>query len=153
MHIFQELLYNPVGGTGWMVSRLKTIRQKSKSVTSNQMQNITENGSDYSSIDESDPAEDLQILRSLVPNKENIKDIHTKLLNTMELRKKMFEDKNLNLLVHFPYFFHTPELVRNVLIFIYFFMLYSNVDFISCVNLRFCLILSTASKMINQWIL
>lgn len=110
IELFQELFYNPTGGTGWIASRLKTLRNKSKSDkgTETNGSNTDDNGNE---IDENSPEEDLEILRSIVPDARNIDDIHALLARTIDHRKKLFEDKNLNLLVHFPYFFHCPELV------------------------------------------
>lgn len=78
--------------------------------------NTDDNGNN---IDGSNPEEDLQILRSIISNAGNMDQIHAMLINTIDHRKKMFEDKNLNFLVHFPYFFHCPELVGKQWMFLY----------------------------------
>lgn len=67
------------------------------------------------SMDESDDAsheEDIEILKMTVVSPDNLELIKTKLMSTAKFRLKMLENKSIDLLEFFPYFFTNPELVR-----------------------------------------
>lgn len=55
---------------------------------------------------------DVELLKTLVLNPENMDTIKKKLVATMDFRLKMVDKVELDLLETFPYFFAYPELVR-----------------------------------------
>lgn len=58
--------------------------------------------------------EDFEFLKTVVIDESNIDVVKTKLAKTSEYRRQMIrENESLDLLENFPYFFHTPKLVRN----------------------------------------
>lgn len=56
--------------------------------------------------------DNVQILKNTVVNDSNMDLIKSKLQSTSQYRLKMLEDKSIDLLENFPYFFANPMLVR-----------------------------------------
>lgn len=106
------MFYNPSNGLGWIVSKLKTIRSNMGKSAPNNENNVDENDNNHDDgLTSYDPREDVDFLQTIVVNEANMPIIHAKLIKTLEYRRKLFEDKNLNLLERFPYFFTHPQLV------------------------------------------
>lgn len=100
------MFYDPNGGNGWLVSKLKARRAVLQKATSVSQQNDQINiNSDY------DPRNDIEILQTIPINQQNMKEIEHKLRLTFEYRRNLFNDKNISLLEYFPYFFHHSQLV------------------------------------------
>ncbi|XP_055307444.1 uncharacterized protein LOC129571654 [Sitodiplosis mosellana] len=101
-----ELFYNPVGGLGWITSGLKTRRARANGQDNGE--NLDQNINRDSPLD---PKAEIEYLRSAVVNEVTLPTIKEKLTQTLEYRRLLFRDQNLNLLQEFPYFFHHPELI------------------------------------------
>lgn len=54
---------------------------------------------------------DIERLKSLAVNRENIDEIKTKLIGTLDYRLKLINEMKMDLLETFPYFFTDPDLV------------------------------------------
>lgn len=67
-----------------------------------------------SSRTDDDCAADLEILKTLIVNEENMPQIEEKLFLTMEYRLKLLEIMEVDLLETFPYFFTDPKLVCQI---------------------------------------
>lgn len=84
---------------------LKTRRANQKSAPK-----IVELNNNHQVIDET-LENALQFLRTCVVTAEQMPIIQQKLISTSTYRRTLFENKNINLLEQFPYFFTNPELV------------------------------------------
>lgn len=103
------MFFNPKNNGGWFVSVLKnrrlTSRRKKTEKNANESQAMS---IEYTE----DVAEkDIEYLRTAKINSSNMPIIKEKLLLTMDFRKKICENSDINLLERFPYFFVCPELV------------------------------------------
>lgn len=66
------------------------------------------NSSEYT---EEDARIDIEFLRMMVIDESNMEAIMQKLKDTIDYRKQICDDLNINLLERFPYFFTHSELV------------------------------------------
>lgn len=105
---FQEMFYNPNGGKGWLVSKLKARRSKLRNVAHPSDQNIQVNNDTSENYN---PLQDFEMLRTIQVNPQNMKEIKQKLRLTLQYRRNIFNDKTLSLLEKCPYFFHHSPLV------------------------------------------
>lgn len=98
---------------GFIVAKLKYLRsvakhQKTKEVerpvqaTSNAMESLQLT---------SNTEADCDFLQSVVINAENMAEIKQKLKATEEYRDDLIDNKNMELVERFPYFYSNPELV------------------------------------------
>lgn len=96
-------------GGGYIANRLKYLRTQNNRLS----RGAVSSESDACEDDPSSCEEDIQFLKTAVVNADNMAIIKTKLTATSEHRRKMIrEDKSLDLLKYFPYFFVCPQLVR-----------------------------------------
>lgn len=59
-----------------------------------------------------DITEDLQFLKSVIVNPDNMNAIRQKLKSTLDSRIEMVRDLNVDLLENFPFFFSNPQTVN-----------------------------------------
>lgn len=110
------MFYDPNGGKGWLTTALKSRRAAVAAVRANTQgtvevtNSIDLNGNNQNV--EFDAKSKVDLLRTLVVNKDTVPIIEQTLKQTLAYRREMFNDMNLNLLEVFPYFFHHPQLVR-----------------------------------------
>lgn len=96
---------------GYLLNRIKYLRGVKRSESRESLHCVDE-------IDDCDDTaceeEDIEILKSTVVSASNLDLIKTKLVSSTRYRLKMLENKSIDLLENFPYFFTNPELVRKL---------------------------------------
>lgn len=107
------MLYRP-GSGGWLYDKIKYLRR-----LSSHSKPSTETEDSESDIDNQDNHEklcknDIEILKTTIVNDDNMKLIKSKLEATSQYRLKMLQDKSIDLLETFPYFFVDPNLVSKI---------------------------------------
>lgn len=102
------MFYNPNGGKGWLVSKLKARRSKLRNVASSSDENTQMNNNTNESYN---PQQDFEVLRTIQVIPQNMKEIKLKLRLTFQYRRNMFNDNTLSLLEKCPYYFHHSPLV------------------------------------------
>lgn len=110
---FQEILFN------YISSRIKYIRQHARKSqrpieeASNDDSDMEEQANNSSIVlDEALLKKDIDYLKNTVVNSSNLNSIKEKLISTKDLRMKMLTNKELDLMITFPYFFTHSELVN-----------------------------------------
>lgn len=102
--------------SGYIDNRLKYLRSRQKS-SSVELGAASINPFDFRETNEAinsigDKAkEDVEFLKSVVVNKDNIELIRTKLSQTRQYRWNMLKNEQLYFRTEFPYFFTNPDLV------------------------------------------
>lgn len=105
------------GESGWLNTRLKTIRENLKKLNSNAANDsmnrslLNQSLANEEIIDDAVAADDVVFLKSLPVSDESMDTILQKLSSTRTYRQKMLLDKKIHLKEHFPYFFTHPDLV------------------------------------------
>lgn len=130
---FQDLLVNKInGGGGYLYNRLRYLRLKNKNTNKNNLEtaNQTEESSPTSDFEnpiaaesshvemndepetlESYQMDDLLFLKTVVINEQNMAQIQEKLRKTVERRRELLNNGNVNMLENFPFMFVCPQLV------------------------------------------
>lgn len=106
---FQQTLINGTNG-GWLNAWYYYIRQMKRKQVHSEL--VRANGAVDSTLqlsnDNYDPDDDVQLLKSLVVNLENLNTIKQLLNKTREYRVIMLKKKETEIKEHFPYFFSHP---------------------------------------------
>lgn len=101
---------------GFLNVKERNDRYTAKKINENRVENNNELSIQQKVIENNDESEnseqDVQILKATVVNDASSLEIHSKLKSTLSYRTKMLENRSLDLLELFPYFFTNPSLVR-----------------------------------------
>lgn len=115
------------GGGGYLYNRIRYLRKKEKDKSKNDLQTVheTEESTSIVDIDKqitingiqdvSSPVsyqmDDLLFLKTIVVNEQNMAKIHDVLRKTLERRRELLNNGNVNMLENFPFMFVHPQLV------------------------------------------
>lgn len=102
------MFYSSSDNKGWFVPVLKN-RRKLASHSNDESQNNIEYTDEYT---EENAKADVDFLRTTALTKSNMTIFEQKLKATMNYRKSICNDANIDLLERFPYFFTHPESVN-----------------------------------------
>lgn len=106
----QELLYRS-GGGGWLYDKIKYLRRQSNLSKASVETDESEPDNEIQENYEKNCQENLDILKTTIVNDSNMALIKSKLEATSQYRLKLLQDKSIDLLETFPYFFVDPKLV------------------------------------------
>lgn len=106
------MFYDQTKNTGWFVSVFKARRVQAKNKKKADANGDNEAEDEFAEYGEEEAKEDLEFLRTLViDNKTDMEMVEQKLKATMEYRKQICNDPNVNLLERVPFFFTHSDLV------------------------------------------
>lgn len=121
LEYFQDLLFNPASGTGFLINKIKNNQTKRREIdcisksTKKFKTNSTEKVPTILDITDSEETNIAFLKNSNAKcpvQKELIKE---KLKHTIECRRLLVSSVSVNLKHYFPFFFHSPDLVCKLL--------------------------------------
>lgn len=132
----QDILFNKIhGGGGYLYNRLRYLRMlKKKEEERNNAETVrtdeTTDNTDQVLTNDNYQMDDFLFLKTTVVSTDNLDKVKEKLKNTIEYRRQLLADEEIDLKEHFPYMFVHPELVRLANNFgtFFFYLVYFSID-------------------------